>query len=81
VKLDMGRIPIVRPVGGLREDVLVQTIKSYDLGIVPSQGSVSYLFHIPASWGEGATWVFQAVASMPSGSEQRRTHSIPIVVR
>lgn len=81
VKLNMGRRPIVQPVGALQEDILVEAINTYDLGIVPSQGSVSYLFHIPAGWTEGTTRVFQAVATIPWSTEQRWTHSIPIVVR
>lgn len=80
VVLNMGRRPIVQHVTGLQEDVLVQTINSYDLGIVPAQGSVSLLFHIPIGWIPGTTRFFQAVATLPN-LEQRRTHSIPIVVR
>jgi len=81
VTLGMGLRPIVHPIAGLQEDILVQTVESYDLGTVPSQGSVSYLFHIPASWSKGTTRVFQAVATMPSTSARGWSHSIPIVVR
>ena len=80
VKVILGRHPIVQDVPGLQEDVLTVTNRTFNLGIVPASGSVSFNYPISANWTKGFTVVFQGIATLPDTTE-RRTHSIPVVLR
>jgi hypothetical protein len=80
VKLNLGRHAIIQDVPGLEEDVLVNTNRVFNLGVVPASGLVSFNFPLSANWPKGFTVFFQAVATLPDTSV-RRTHSIPVVLR
>jgi len=79
-RMSLGALPVVVPIGGAEEDVLVARAKSFELGVVPATGVLGFNFALPASWPAGTTLFAQATLTYPGG-ESRRTHSIPVVVR
>ncbi len=79
-RMALGALPVVVPIGGVEEDVLVARAKTYELGVVPANGVVGFNFALPAGWPAGTTLFAQATLTYPGG-EVRRTHSIPVVVR
>jgi hypothetical protein len=79
VELLMGRVPIVAPYGNLEEDLLVEKLRTFQLGIVGGTGSVSLNFPMPA-FPTGFTFFAQARVTLPS-SEMRYSNSVPLIVR
>ncbi len=79
-EMRIGAIPVVVPIGGLEEDVLVARAQTVGSGIVPAGGVLGFNFPIGPNWQRGTTVFAQANVTLPGG-EVRRTHSIPIVVR
>jgi hypothetical protein len=79
-EMRIGAIPVVVPIGGLEEDVLVARAQRFAMGVVPSGGVLGFNFQIGPNWPRGTTVFAQATVTLPGG-EVRRTHSIPVVVR
>ncbi len=79
-QLRIGPLPVIVPIGGLEEDVLVARAQTVGSGIVPAGDVLGFNFPIGANWLRGTTVFAQADVTLPGG-EVRRTHSIPIVVR
>ncbi|MBL8860581.1 MAG: hypothetical protein JNK02_01095 [Planctomycetes bacterium] len=79
-RMSLGALPVVVPIGGVEEDVLVARAQSFELGTVPPSGVQGFNFALPAAWPAGTTFFAQATLTYPGG-ELRRTHSIPVVVR
>ncbi|MCE9595465.1 MAG: hypothetical protein K8S98_14855 [Planctomycetes bacterium] len=79
VDLLMGRNATITPYGNLEEDLLLQKLRVFHLGVVSGSGSVSLNFPMPA-FPTGFVFFAQARVTLPS-SEMRYSNSVPLIVR
>ncbi len=79
-RVAIGAVPVVVADPGIAEDRLVTGTRTVDLGTVPAEGVLGWNYALPSTWPAGTTVFVQATVTYPGG-EQRRTHSIPIIVR
>lgn len=80
VKLMLGRKPIVGPQTGSAEVLLVEPLRTFDLGTTSATGVVGLDFTVPSTAPLGFTFFGQARVTFPGG-ETRFTNSVPLVVR
>jgi hypothetical protein len=77
--LDRGRQPIVVPGAG-PIPTLVQALASFQLGVLPPSGTASKLAAISPLDPAGTLYVWQGITSSPA-LQERRTNSVPVIVR
>jgi hypothetical protein len=80
VELMLGRKPTVGPQSGSAEVLLVEPLRTFQLGTTPANGVAGLNFTVPASAPLGFTFFGQARVTLPGG-ETRYTNSAPLIVR
>ena len=80
VQLNLGRFPALVPISGIQEDLLVDVVRTFDLGPVDANGVAGFNFKLPAFAKSGSVLFGQARVTLPDGST-RYTNSVPVVVR
>lgn len=66
---------------GIRIEELAERTQVVVLGAIPTEGMVTFEFHVPGSWSLGSFACAQAEVVLPGSGEIRRTNSIPLIVR
>lgn len=79
-ELLIGRIPQIVPTGGTNEDLLVEPLRTMNLGVIDSSGTVSTLIPLPAGTPPGQKYFAQARLVYPDQST-RYSNSTPLIVR
>jgi hypothetical protein len=78
--LNVGRFPDLVQISGISEDLLVKTLRTFELGPVDANGVVGFNFPLPGYLTTGSTFFAQARVTMPDGTT-RYTNSVPMIVR
>lgn len=81
VQVVLGRRPtLIGPTPALDEEPMCPVHRVFQLGTIPSTGTVSMNFPIPPTWDQGFSVVFQALITPVSGGTSY-TNSLPAVLR